>query len=70
MIQLQTTWQFLRIFFIKLKFLLMLASSFYYWDGSGAGNYPAHDPCGDSNLNQLTGVPNPYGAVYLRGTRC
>jgi hypothetical protein len=42
-------------------------STYYYWDGNTSGNtWPTHDPCGMNMPNQLTGVPNPRGRIYLR----
>jgi hypothetical protein len=41
-------------------------STFYYWEGSTqTANWPTHDPCGLNQTNQVTGVTNPYGAIYL-----
>jgi hypothetical protein len=43
------------------------ASNFYYyWDGTTDGNWPTHDPCGTNQSNQLQGVANPKGAIFLR----
>lgn len=39
---------------------------YYYWDGSVQNNWPTHDPCGQNAANQLTGVSDPRGAIYLR----
>lgn len=41
--------------------------TYYYWEGSViTGNWPTHDPCGLNGTNQVKGVANPYGAVFLR----
>jgi hypothetical protein len=43
------------------------ANDFYYFfDGSTTGNWPTHDPCGNNQPNQLTGVADPRGAIYVR----
>jgi fibrinogen beta/gamma subunit family protein len=39
---------------------------YYYFDGSQGNNWPTHDPCGTNQANQLTGVANPSGAIYVR----
>ena len=45
---------------------LSSTSSFYYFDGSTSGSSPTHDPCGENQANQLTGVANPHGNVFVR----
>ncbi len=41
--------------------------TYYYWESSQVTqNWPTHDPCGNNQENQVTGVSNPYGAIYLR----
>lgn len=45
---------------------LSAAAFYYYWDGTTDGNWPTHDPCGNNATNQLTGVANPSGAIFLR----
>jgi hypothetical protein len=40
--------------------------TYYFWDGLTQSNWPTHDPCGGNSENQLTGVTNPYGSIYLR----
>jgi hypothetical protein len=42
------------------------ASFFYFWDASTGGNWPTHDPCGTNMPNQLTGIANPGGQIYVR----
>jgi hypothetical protein len=39
---------------------------YYFFDGSTSNDWPTHDPCGQNQTNQLTGVTNPGGAVYVR----
>jgi hypothetical protein len=39
---------------------------YYYFDGSQNNNWPTHDPCGQNQTNQLNGVSDPGGAVYVR----
>ena len=38
----------------------------YYFDGYIGSEWPAHDPCGKGQENQLTGVANPHGNVFIR----
>ena len=39
----------------------------YYWDcETTTCCWPAHDSCGQTQQNQLTGVSDPYAAIYLR----
>ena len=43
------------------------ASSFYYFfNGSTRINWPTHDPCGRDQPNQLKGVVNPHGNIFIR----
>ena len=46
--------------------LLAATSLYYYWEGSQAMNWPAHDPCGTNMPNQLTNVADPRGAIFVR----
>ena len=39
--------------------------AFYFYDGSTSANYPTHDPCGQSQPNQLAGVANPHGNIFV-----
>ena len=41
-------------------------SHFYYFDGNTSGSWPTHDPCGGNGQNQLTGVANPHGNIFVR----
>ena len=45
---------------------LSSTSLYYYFDGSTSGSCPTHDPCGKNQANQLTGVANPHGNVFVR----
>jgi hypothetical protein len=36
------------------------------YDGNTTQNWPTHDPCGTDMPNQLTNIPNPGGAIFLR----
>ena len=45
----------------------LLGSSWYYFfDGSTSGSWPTHDPCGTNQENQLKGVTNPHGNIFVR----
>ena len=39
---------------------------FYQFDCSTTSGWPVHDPCGNDQVNQKTGVANPYGSIYVR----
>ncbi|XP_020632960.1 collagen alpha-2(I) chain-like [Orbicella faveolata] len=39
---------------------------YYYFDGSTSREWPVHDPCGRSRENQLTGVVNANGNIFVR----
>ena len=39
---------------------------YYYFDGKTSDGWPTHDPCGKYQANQLTGVANPHGNVFVR----
>ena len=45
---------------------LSSSSYYYYFDGNTRDNFPTHDPCGKNQANQLTGVANPHGNVFVR----
>ena len=45
---------------------LYRSGNVYYFDGSTNGGYPTHDPCGKTQLNQLKGVANPHGNIFVR----
>jgi hypothetical protein len=36
------------------------------WDTRTNGHWPTHDACGTNNPNQLTGVTDPRGAIFVR----
>ncbi|KAL9960629.1 hypothetical protein ACROYT_G034113 [Oculina patagonica] len=39
---------------------------YYYFDGNAGTNWPVHDPCGKTQANQLKGVANPHGNIFVR----
>ncbi|KAJ7379425.1 hypothetical protein OS493_016662 [Desmophyllum pertusum] len=41
-------------------------SHFYYFDSHIGGSVPTHDPCGKNQANQLKGVANPHGNIFVR----
>jgi hypothetical protein len=42
-------------------------STYYFWEGNtSTPNWPTHDPCGMNMPNQVTGVANPRGRIFLR----
>ena len=46
---------------------LSSTSLYYYFEGSiTSSNWPTHDPCGKDQVNQLTGVANPHGNIFVR----
>ena len=45
---------------------LNTASHNYYFDGSTSGSWPTHDPCGRNQANQVKGVVNPHGNIFVR----
>ena len=38
---------------------------YYYFDGNTGSHWPTHDPCGTTKPNQLTGVVNPHGNIFV-----
>jgi hypothetical protein len=44
-----------------------VSSAFYYFDGNTSNYWPTHDPCGSNQANQVPGIPDPGGAIYIRG---
>ena len=43
------------------------ATGFYYFfDGHTRVFWPTHDPCGKDQANQLNGVANPHGNIFIR----
>ena len=40
--------------------------NYYYFDGYTGNNWPTHDPCGKNQANQLKGVTNPHGNIFVR----
>ena len=45
---------------------LSSSSIYYYFDGSTSRSWPTHDPCGKTQANQLKGVVNPHGNIFVR----
>ena len=45
---------------------LQATGLYYYLDGSTTSNWPTHDPCGQGGANQLKGVVNPHGNIFVR----
>ena len=45
---------------------LSSSSLYYYFDSSTSGSSPTHDPCGKNQANQLKGVANPHGNIFIR----
>ncbi len=43
-----------------------ISHNYYYFDGDTSGSFPAHDPCGNDQENQLKGVANPHGNIFVR----
>ena len=39
---------------------------YYFFDGYTGDDWPVHDPCGKGQPNQLKGVPNPHGNIFIR----
>jgi len=46
--------------------VLQASSYYYFFDGSTGGYWPTHDPCGRNQANQLKGVANPHGNIFVR----
>jgi len=45
---------------------LSRSSLYYYFDSITSSGWPTHDPCGKSQANQLKGVANPHGNIFIR----
>ena len=41
-------------------------NAYYYFDGSTSRNWPTHDPCGRNDENQVKGVVNPHGNIFVK----
>ena len=39
---------------------------YYHFDGRTSNDWPVHDPCGKTQLNQLKSVANPHGNIFIR----
>ena len=46
--------------------VLSSSYAYYYFEGSTNSNWPTHDPCGRNQPNQLKGVVNPHGNIFVR----
>ena len=50
--------------------MLRASSNYYFFDGDtdalARGFWPAHDPCGKHQANQLKGGVNPHGNIFVR----
>ncbi|XP_078343474.1 uncharacterized protein LOC144629147 isoform X2 [Oculina patagonica] len=46
--------------------VIRASSNYYYFDGNTGDNWPTHDPCGKNQPNQLKGVANPHGNIFVR----
>ncbi|XP_078343480.1 uncharacterized protein LOC144629151 [Oculina patagonica] len=42
------------------------SETYYYFDGNIGTWSPTHDPCGTNKPNQLKGVANPHGNIFVR----
>jgi len=51
---------------INVGLLLTSTSTYYYFDSSTNHDMPTHDPCGKNQENQLKGVANPHGNIFIR----
>ena len=45
---------------------LSSSSLYYFFDGSTSSSAPTHDPCGRNQANQVNGVVNPHGNIFVR----
>ena len=45
---------------------LSSSSLYYYFDSNTSGSWPTHDPCGGNQANQLKGVANLHGNIFVR----
>ena len=39
---------------------------YYFFEGTTYSEWPVHDPCGSTSANQLNGVANPHGNIFVR----
>ena len=46
--------------------VLEASSLYYFFDASTRDFWPTHDPCGKNQANQLKGVANPHGNIFIR----
>jgi len=45
---------------------LSASGLYYYFEGDTSSSWPTHDPCGKNQANQLKGVANPHGNIFVR----
>ena len=45
---------------------LSISGIYYHFDGHTKGSWPTHDPCGKGQANQVKGVVNPHGNIFVR----
>ena len=45
---------------------LSSSNLYYFFDGSTSSSVPTHDPCGRNQANQVNGVVNPHGNIFVR----
>ena len=45
---------------------LKSSSLYYHFGSSTSESWPTHDPCGTNKPNQLKGVANPHGNIFVR----
>lgn len=50
----------------KSGMFLSSGTLYYYFDGDTRDSFPTHDPCGRDQANQLKGVVNPHGNIFIR----
>ena len=41
-------------------------SLYYFFDANTSSSSPTHDPCGRNQANQVKGVVNPHGNIFVR----
>lgn len=51
---------------VKLRADRDVRSLVYFFDICTGSMAPIHDPCGTSKANQIEGVKNPYGTIFVR----
>ena len=46
--------------------IFFIHSRYYHFDTLTEYDWPVHDPCGKGELNQLNGVAEPHGNIFIR----